>query len=218
MSKIVLALSGGLDSTTLLSRCLDEDREVLAVHFQYGSTHNFYEKAAVARILKHYDVPSRVVDLTGIFTGTGSSLMGDAPIPEGHYAADTMKSTVVPGRNMIFAAVLASVAESVGADAIGLGVHAGDHHIYPDCRPDFVSALSKTIRESTEGKVAVYAPFLNVTKADIVKEGLLLGTPYVLTRTCYKAQGIPCGVCGSCRERLEAFELNGAVDPIDYDE
>ena len=216
MSKIVLALSGGLDSTTLLSRCLDEGREVQAVHFQYGSTHNPWEKEAVGAILRRYEINCRVVDLSALFVGLKSSLMGACPIPEGHYEAVSMRSTVVPGRNLIFAAVLASIAEATGAEAVGLGVHAGDHHIYPDCRPGFVFALSGAIRESTEGKVAVHAPFVHITKADIVREGLRLDTPYALTRTCYKAQGTPCGVCGSCRERLEAFELNGAKDPVAY--
>lgn len=216
MSKIVLALSGGLDSTTLLSRCLDEGREVLTVHFQYGSTHNPWELDAVSGLLGWFGQSHRCVDLRGVFANTGSSLMGAAPIPEEHYAAESMRSTVVPGRNLIFASVLASIAEATGADAVGLGVHAGDHHIYPDCRPDFVFALSGVVRASTEGKVGVYAPFLHVTKADIVREGLRLETPYALTRTCYKAQGTPCGVCGSCRERLEAFELNGVKDPVVY--
>jgi len=131
-----------------------------------------------------------------------------------------MQATVVPARNLIFSSVIAGYAESVGAGAISLGVHSGDHHIYPDCRPEFVSSLNTSVLLATDKKVRVEAPFLNYTKAEIIKTGLNLKSvevPYHLTRTCYKDQELACGKCGSCFERLEAFEELGLTDPIKYE-
>ena len=128
-----------------------------------------------------------------------------------------MSQTVVPGRNLIMSSILASIAETVGAQQIYLGVHSGDHAIYPDCRPEFVEALDKTVKTSTDGKCVVVAPYLRGDKTSIIKDGLTMGVPYKDTRTCYKDQGIACGKCGSCQERLEAFKANGIEDPIEYE-
>ena len=130
-----------------------------------------------------------------------------------------MKKTVVPGRNLIFASVMASLAESIEANEIALGVHAGDHHIYPDCRPEFIKTLDSVIYLSTDKKVEVVTPFVGLDKTLILLEGYNQHppVPYGLTRTCYKDQGTACGKCGSCRERLEAFASINKDDPIQYD-
>lgn len=222
----ILSLSGGLDSTTLLAVMLSSKKysKVIPVQFVYDSKHNPYEVEAVDAIVKHYGLEKDLirVNVSGAFASVKSALLtSGAAIPEGHYNEDVMKQTVVPGRNLIFASVCAAVAESTAVEHntqayICLGVHAGDHHIYPDCRPSFVQALDNVIHQSTEGRVFVSTPFLHLSKAEIIEAGARLEVPYNLTRTCYKAQGNACGVCGSCRERLEAFQLNNLEDPIIY--
>lgn len=215
--KIVLALSGGMDSVTLLES-LKLNNEVHPFQFVYGSKHNPYEIEAVKQLAKHYGIPIPVIDLTEAFRSIQSNLLkSGGEIPEGHYEAETMRQTVIPGRNSIFITILAGIAESIGADKVALGVHAGDHHIYPDCRYKFINAMDFAVQASSDGKVSLHAPFLNMTKADILKHGLNIGTPYHLTRTCYKDQSIACGKCGSCQERLEAFAINGVQDPIEYE-
>lgn len=147
-------------------------------------------------------------------------LFSGGDIPEGHYNDESMQATVVPARNLIFASIIAGFAESVGAEIISLGVHGGDHHIYPDCRPEFISSLNTSVILATDKKVRVDAPFLYYTKAEIIEAGMGLKNievPYHLTRTCYKDQELACGKCGSCVERLEAFKKLGLADPIRYD-
>jgi 7-cyano-7-deazaguanine synthase len=229
MSKrYLMSLSGGADSATALAFLLGgkvkgtpgaiPPEQVECVLFRYGSKHNPYEQKAAYKVAEHYGVQYHVVDLSSAFElqAEASTLLRGGDVPSGHYEEETMRKTVVPGRNLIFAAVLASVAEAHKFDQVVLGVHAGDHFIYPDCRPAFVAALFDTVKESTEGKVGVIAPLMNHTKKDIIQVGLELGVPYHLTRTCYSGWVPACGRCGACQERLEAFELNGAVDPIAY--
>lgn len=222
---IVMGLSGGMDSTTLLGAFLELGTKVHCVIFSYGSKHNAYENDAAVNVVKYYQdlglpVTSSYVALEGVMAGFKSALLltGEA-IPEGHYAEESMRKTVVPGRNLIMAAVMAGLAESIGATQVALGVHSGDHHIYPDCRPGFVTAADEAIKASSDGRVSVVAPFLNDTKQTIIERGLTfdIDVPYHLTRTCYKNQPVSCGKCGSCRERLEAFELVGMEDPIPYE-
>lgn len=227
MSKIVMALSGGMDSATLLGYFLSEGHDVFCCIFNYGSKHNKWENIAAENIILYYEKQGftfdyRFINISQTMEAIESSLMKSSnnEIPEGHYAAENMRQTVVPGRNLIFASVIAGIAESNEADVIALGVHSGDHHIYPDCRPEFISSLSETIRYSSDKKVAVLAPFMNMNKKLIIELGMLLkpSVPYHLTRTCYKDQSKSCGKCGSCTERLEAFNLIGITDPIDYEE
>jgi len=227
MNKIVLGLSGGMDSATLLGSFLHENLEVHCCSFEYGSTHGLYETKAMNAILAHYEkkFPNKIkhhpIDIKNIMSGFSSSLLinNEKEIPEGFYNDDNMKKTVVPGRNLIFASILAGIAESVGATKISLGIHSGDHHIYPDCRPEFVKALDSVIYLSTDKKVEVISPFLYLDKASILKIGYSLKepVPYHLTRTCYKNQEDSCGKCGSCLERLEAFKIIGKKDPIKYE-
>lgn len=221
MKKIVIGLSGGMDSATLLGMLLETNYEVHACSFIYGSKHNKFENEAVFNIVKYYQnlnlpVILHPFEITRVFSGFKSNLLlNGGEIPEGHYEDENMKLTVVPGRNLIFASIMAGLAESIGAEAVALGVHAGDHAIYPDCRPDFINALRATILASSDKAVTVVCPLINMTKTDILQAGYYNVTPPVpfhLTRTCYKDQPDPCGKCGSCVERAEAFEVLGIVD------
>lgn len=226
-TKIVIGLSGGMDSATLLGLYLSRGFEVHCCTFYYGSKHNMYENKASENIIDFYQEEKRlpvvrypVIDLKEVFNGFKSNLLlSGGEIPEGHYEAESMRKTVVPGRNMIMSSIMAGFAESIGAQAIALGVHSGDHHIYPDCRKEFTKALDATIYLSSDRKVEVWTPFIMEDKASILEigYGLDIPIPYEKTRTCYKAQPVACGKCGSCRERLEAFEKIGKQDPIKYE-
>ena len=215
--KIFVSLSGGMDSTALLDMTMrSKPLCVKAVSFKYPSKHNPWEIDAAKKITGYYDIEHEIIDVSSLFGGFKSNLLkqgGD--IPEGHYNDDSMSKTVVPGRNLIFASVVVGLAESIGFGVVALAVHSGDHHIYPDCRPGFIRYLQNTVKESTEGKVTISAPFLYMDKTSIIQK--CPQAAYHLTRTCYKDQYAACGKCGSCRERLEAFENNGMVDPINYE-
>jgi len=216
--KSIVSLSGGIDSATVLASTLDAGEDVRAVAFDYGSKHGLYELTAAEQIAGHYQIPLQVLDLTHIFKHFDSNLLktgGD--IPEGHYEDDSMVLTVVPARNIIFASILVGYAWTQEASYVHLGVHAGDHAIYPDCRPDFYSAMSQAVHLGTDGRIGLTAPFLHKNKAEIVKIGTELKVPYHLTRTCYKEQLVPCGLCGACQERKEAFALNEIQDPYYYE-
>lgn len=214
---VVMALSGGMDSTTMLAKFIEDGLSVLCVNFQYGSKHNAMEAKAFDAVVKYYNVPTITVDMTTTFANMKSNLLlsGDA-IPEGHYAASNMSKTVVPGRNSIFATVMMGIAESIGAQYIALGVHQGDHQIYLDCRAEYVDALDVLVRIATEHKIQVIAPFINTDKTGICRVGTKLKVPYELTRTCYTENEVACGKCGSCCERLTAFADNGIEDPAEY--
>lgn len=223
--KVVIGLSGGLDSTTLLGLLLDQGFEVHCCSFTYGSKHNSYEGQAAEKIVEYYKnlkypIVHYKIDLTQAFSHFQSDLLktGGA-IPEGHYNGDNMRSTVVPGRNMIMASIMAGLAESIGAEKIALGVHQGDHNIYPDCRREFIKAFDSAVYLSSDRKVEIITPLLDDDKASILMKGLFLNpsVPYYLTRTCYKDQQLSCGCCGSDVERLTAFYENEMEDPISYE-
>ena len=216
--KAILALSGGMDSATLLAWLLHQGFAVEAVSFDYGSKHNSHERLMAEAFAAHYNVPLHKIDLSGVMAGFKSNLLktgGD--IPEGHYTDASMSATVVPGRNIIFLSILAGLAWSAGAGKIAIGIHSGDHAIYPDCRPDFYDAMNQAIWEGTDGAVDLMAPFVDWDKTKILEWGIPAGVPYHLTRTCYKDQPLSCGKCGSCVERLEAFAAVGSIDPIFYE-
>lgn len=220
--KAVVSLSGGLDSTVILAHLLAAEvqpDEVLAVLFNYGSKHNSWENESARSIAEYYQVKYKWMSLH--FMREFKSALLHTPtsenIPEGHYQEESMKSTVVPARNMIFASVLAGVAASIGSPRVYLGVHSGDHFIYPDCRPEFITTMRTAIEIATEKAVTLNTPFLRLDKTWIVQRGLELKVPFELTRTCYKFQPIACGKCGSCQERLEAFANAHTEDPIEYE-
>lgn len=225
MKKVVLGLSGGMDSATLLGYYLEQGAEVHCCSFYYGSKHGRYELQAAKNIVAFYQkqgftIVHHLFDLSQVFKDFNSALLlSGGSIPEGHYEAESMKQTVVPGRNLIFASIMAGLAESIEAEIVALGVHAGDHHIYPDCRPEFIEALRETISFSTERKVFIETPFERDNKASILLQGysFSIPVPYHLTRTCYKDQLYSCGRCGSCTERIESFQIIGRKDPIEYE-
>lgn len=224
--KIAVAFSGGMDSATVLAKALAIGAEVYPVSFIYPSKHNQWERTAgmnfIDKMREKY--PGKLswcddIDVSGVFKGFESNLIQrDKQVPEGHYEAENMKLTVVPGRNIIFASILAGYAWSrLKEGELWMGIHAGDHFIYPDCRPEFYHAMREAIWEGTDRMVDLVAPFLEVTKVEILKVGIELGVDYRLTRTCYKDQKIACGRCGSCQERLTAFKAVGIEDPLEYE-
>jgi len=216
--KAIIALSGGMDSTAVLAKLIDQGAEVECFGFEYGSKHSLFEQQSARAVAEFYHVPYSLIDLSAITPHLQSNLLktGGA-IPEGHYNDKSMSLTVVPGRNIIFLSVLAGIAWSRGASQIGIGLHQGDHAIYPDCRISFFKAMDEAISEGTDQKVCIVAPFLSTDKAGIVEWGLHHAVPFDLTRTCYKEQPISCGKCGSCIERLAAFEKNNTKDPVSYE-
>ncbi len=225
MIKAIVSLSGGMDSASLLGLVCQmyKPEEVLAVSFRYPSKHNPYEQKAADAVAHYFGVRHDCIDVSDAFSGIKSHLFcAGGPIPEGDYEEDSMRQTVVPGRNSIFATILMGMAESYAEEhivTVYLGVHAGDHHIYPDCRLEWVQAMARVYILATEGRVILSTPFIHDTKASIIKRGRILvkPVPYEMTRTCYKNQEVACGKCGSCQERLEAFHLNNLPDPLPYE-
>jgi 7-cyano-7-deazaguanine synthase len=217
MSALVV-LSGGMDSVTALAftRTVHTD-QVHALTVDYGQRHDREIIAAEVQATRFADRHD-VLSLRRIGTLLeGSALTDTVPVPEGHYSDDTMRATIVPNRNAILANIAAGIAVSRGLDSIVLGVHSGDHPIYPDCRPEFVTALENLLRVANDHPVRVDAPFLNTDKAGILRVGLRLGVDYAETWTCYQGRDRACGRCGSCVERLEAFSNIGVEDPLEYE-
>lgn len=213
MTKTVMILSGGMDSTTLLYKLLAEGKAVKAISFNYGQRHKReLEQAAQTCIRLHVDHTIVNMEFMRDLV-SNSALTGDIEVPEGHYESESMKLTVVPNRNMIMASIAIGWAVNLDYDEIAMGVHAGDHAIYPDCRPEFIRALRELALIANFKPIQVYTPYLNIDKGDIAIEGNLLGVDYALTHTCYKGGEVPCGVCGACQERAEAFEKAGIKDP-----
>ena len=215
--KALIILSGGLDSTTLLYDIVSRGYEVKAISFDYNQKHNreIYYAIETCLMLK---VPHQVYNLEVLNSLAPSSITRcEIEVPKGHYAASNMKSTVVPNRNMVLIALAASYAISRGINTILYGAHSGDHAIYPDCRPEFVEAMKSVLKLCDYTSIELEAPYLNLTKGDILRIGLRLGVDYSKTWTCYNGRELACGKCGSCVERLEAFEQNNAKDPLRYE-
>lgn len=217
----VTVISGGMDSTVLAYQLREEGWDLRLLSFNYGQRHA-RELDSARLIAEKLGAPHDVADLRPVGALlTGSALTDDAvDVPEGHYTDSSMRSTVVPNRNAIFASVAIGVAVADGAQAVALGVHAGDHPIYPDCRPEFVDALQRLAIVANDGFIApgfqVLTPMVNWSKADIAQRGYELGVPLADTWSCYKGGDLHCGRCGTCVERREAFELAGVPDPTVY--
>ena len=202
--KAILIYSGGLDSTTLLYEY--KDSIALAVTFDYGSKHNAREIAYARENCKRLGIKHLVIPLAFIGQYFKSDLLlGGGEIPEGSYADDNMKSTVVPFRNGIMLAIAAGLAESYELDAVMLANHSGDHAIYPDCRPAFIDAFAAAVEAGTYNGVKVVSPYCNIDKRAIALRGKALGLDYSLTYSCYKGGEKHCGKCGTCVERKEAL-------------
>ena len=215
--KAVVLFSGGLDSTVLASHLLSQGAEVRLLSIDYGQRHA-KELAHGEALAKHMNLPRKSLllpDLGDLLKG--SSLTDDSvELPEGHYAEESMKATVVPNRNMILLALAGGYALSSGFDTIAYAAHAGDHFIYPDCRPEFAEAMEKALGLADWNDLSLYRPFVEMTKADLVRLGTELGTPLEMTWSCYAGMDVHCGKCGTCVERKEAFELAKVPDPTKY--
>lgn len=217
MGKTVIIHSGGMDSTVLLYQLLNAGDDVLALSIDYGQRHK-KELECARSLCKDLGVEHRIADLTSLTPLlAGSSLTSpQIEVPEGHYAEDNMKATVVPNRNMILLSVATGWAISAGADSVSYAAHSGDHAIYPDCREEFAEGMNHVMGLADWQKVALDRPFVSLTKADIVKLGAELGVPFERTWSCYKGGELHCGRCGTCVERREAFYLAGIEDPTIY--
>lgn len=212
----VIVLSGGMDSVTLLHQ--EKERIALAVSFDYGSNHNAREIECAARQCGLLGIEHLVIPLEFMGRYFRSSLLSGADaIPEGHYADENMKSTVVPFRNGIMLSVACGLAESRDLHHVMIANHGGDHAIYPDCRSGFIDAMSRAMEEGTYEGVDIIAPFTNITKGEIAAIGKKLGVDYGLTYSCYKGGAKHCGVCGTCVERREAMAEAGIDDPTEYE-
>lgn len=218
--KAVLIYSGGMDSFTLLHHILASGlarSDIAALTFNYGQKH-VKEVEYAKHVCAELGIEHKVVDISAINSLLGgSSLTDDIAIPEGHYEADNMKSTVVPNRNMILLSLAIAYAVSLEADTVYYGAHSGDHAIYPDCRPEFVQKMDEVSRIANFQPVTISTPFVDMSKIDILARGMDLGLDYTHTWTCYNGRGKACGKCGACVERLEAFSSNQQVDPIPYE-
>lgn len=211
-----IILSGGLDSTTLLYE--QRQRIALAVTFDYGSNHNEREIAFARLHCERLGIEHLIIPLDFIKRYFHSSLLeGAEAVPTGEYEDDNMRSTVVPFRNGIMLAIACGLAESRGLERLLIANHGGDHAIYPDCRPGFISAIDAATQSGTYNHVRVVAPYTNLTKSDIVRRGAALGIDYAETYSCYCGGERHCGRCATCSERKEAFSQAGVPDPTEYE-
>nr|WP_196108007.1 MULTISPECIES: 7-cyano-7-deazaguanine synthase QueC [unclassified Ochrobactrum] len=216
--KTLVVCSGGLDSVSLAYRIAAEHQLTALLSFDYGQRHR-KELDSARACAERLGVSHQIIDIRTIGASlTGSALTDDVDVPDGHYAEETMKITIVPNRNAIMLAIAFGVAAAQKADAVALAVHGGDHFIYPDCRPDFIDAFQTMQDHALDGyaDIKLLAPYVHISKADIVIDGAKYGTPFAATWSCYKGGEHHCGRCGTCVERREAFHLAGIEDPTFY--
>lgn len=219
--KAVVLVSGGIDSSVLLYS-LVANYECYPFTIDYGQKH--HKEIVAARNIceaRNHDLllRLRMINVSQALRGLlPSALTGVGEIPEGHYAEESMKQTVVPNRNMILIAIAVGYAQGIGAEYVAYAAHSGDHYIYPDCRPEFVHAMGPAIMKATGDEVLLLSPFVDKTKADLIKLGTKFTVPFKMTWSCYKGGEKHCGRCGTCVERMEAFRLAGVSDPTEYEE
>ncbi len=217
--KVVVIYSGGMDSYTVLHKAVQQGLTPYALTFDYGQRH--VKEIEVARsVCQELGINHKVIDISAINQLIGGSSLTDNSIDValGHYQEETMKSTVVPNRNMILLSLAIGYAVSIGAEQVYYGAHSGDHAIYPDCRPEFVAKMNDVAAIANYEKTEIFSPYLNSDKIGILKDGLAMGLDYSKTWTCYNGREKACGQCGSCVERLEAFAANGVTDPLPYED
>ena len=216
MKEALIILSGGMDSVTMLHN--HAKNIALAVTFDYGSNHNAREIECAKANCKKLGIEHIIIPLKFIGEYFNSSLLAGADaIPEGHYQDENMKSTVVPFRNGIMLAIAAGLAESRGLNQVLIANHAGDHAIYPDCRPKFIDSMASTMYSGTYNGVQLRAPYTNLTKGQIAQIGAKIGVDFALTYSCYKGGAKHCGKCGTCIERKEALRDAHIQDPTEYE-
>ena len=218
--KTIVICSGGLDSVILAHKVAKEHNLTGLISFDYGQRHK-KELEFAAACAKRLNVPHSMIDISDVGAAlSGSALTDDVDVPDGHYAEDTMKVTVVPNRNAMMLSIAYCIASAQKADAVAAAFHGGDHFIYPDCRPAFVESFEAMQNHALEGlsEIKLYTPFINQTKADIAAEGARLDAPFIETWSCYKGGAQHCGRCGTCVERREAFHLAKLKDPTEYDD
>lgn len=220
MRDTVAIYSGGMDSFTLVNALHSQHHLHSCLSFDYGQRHRKELDYALDVTSYWPDIPHYIISLhdVGAICMKRSALTQDrvVDVPEGHYAADNMKLTVVPNRNAIMISIAVAYAVSNNLDKVCIGAHAGDHEIYPDCRPEFIAAMNAVSMIANWQSVKVLAPYQRLTKKDILQIGEILQLDYRKSWTCYKGEEISCGKCGSCQERLSAFESLGQPDPLDY--
>ncbi len=215
----LVVCSGGLDSVTLAYDLAAKGELFALVSFDYGQLHG-KEITFAKRCAERFGVTHHVLDISTIGQHLRSSLIATSneEIPEGHYSAENMSSTVVPNRNVIMLSVAFGLAASIGANSVGIAVHGGDHFIYPDCRPEFIEAYARMQNYALKdiATISLDAPYLNFSKGQIAKRGVTLNVPFSETWSCYKGDEVHCGRCGTCVERLEALHFAGADDETIY--
>jgi 7-cyano-7-deazaguanine synthase len=220
MKRVLVIYSGGMDSYTLLHHVMlnNPKAEVKVLSFNYNQRHK-KELEYAKMVCDKLPVLHIVFDMPGMGAFlNGSSLTSDIAVPEGHYAADNMKLTVVPGRNTIMLSIAMGIAEAWARQTddkvdVYYGAHSGDHTIYPDCRPEYFASMKETVYFATEDRVELHAPYMELNKTDILSIGKRLHLDYSETWSCYAGLDVPCGKCGACTERAEAFAANGMEEP-----
>lgn len=216
LGSVVVLLSGGMDSTVLLWWCLSEFDRVEGISINYGQRHR-QELEHAHKIAEQAGIEHHAVDLCGLLgVLRGSALTDSIDVPEGHYANESMKATVVPNRNMLLISVAASAAISRELDGVAYAAHAGDHPIYPDCRPEFADAVAACLARCHYKPIRLIRPFIKMDKTEVCRFGAELGAPLENTWSCYRGGDVHCGRCGTCVERREAFSLAGVLDPTEY--
>jgi len=219
MDTLVLC-SGGLDSVILADKVANERALSGLISFDYAQRHA-KELSFAGRCAERHGVAHDIIDISAVGARlSGSALTDDIAVPDGHYAHETMKVTIVPNRNAIMLTIAFAIAAARGVKAVGAAMHGGDHFIYPDCRPEFLEAFASMQKCALDGGKPdeLYTPFVTCSKADIVGEGARLKTPFAETWSCYKGGHIHCGRCGTCIERREAFEIADIDDPTEYED
>jgi len=216
--KALVLLSGGMDSVTALYWAVREHGVVGTVSFDYGSKHNHREIPMAAWHAAHLGVPHDVITLDFVNQLFASDLLASGgDIPDGHYAEQSMKRTVVPFRNGIMLSIACGLAESREADALVIAAHGGDHAIYPDCREPFMESMAAAMKHGTYAQIELLRPFIDCDKTEIARRGQAMKVDYRMTYSCYKGAERHCGSCGTCVERREAFLLADIPDPTDYE-